>query len=36
MPYYRCLVCNNAGKKQELIIQAGSASELLESYAGKD
>ena len=35
MPYYRCVVCNAAGKKQEVIMQAGSIAELLEGYAGK-
>jgi type IV pilus assembly protein PilC len=36
MPYYRCVVCDKIGKKQELIVQAGNTSELLESYAGKN
>ena len=36
MPYYRCTVCNEAGKKSERLVQAGSTAELLEAYAGKN
>lgn len=36
MPYYKCVVCDVAGKKQELLMQAGSIAELLEAYAGKN
>ncbi|MCL1812622.1 MAG: type II secretion system F family protein [Treponema sp.] len=36
MPYYRCVVCNATGKKQEILSQAGSIAELLEGYAGKN
>ena len=35
MPYYLCIVCDAAGKKQALITQAGSIAELLEAHAGE-
>jgi type II secretory pathway component PulF len=36
MPYYRCTVCNAAGKKQDLLVQAGNTAELLEAWAGNN